>query len=370
MLTFSSFAHGAVRCALSFRRMSTAAPALVAGVKQLRDLTGAPMMECKAALVAEGNDIEKAVAWLRKKGLTVAGKKSSREAAQGLIAVEVSKDGSSASIIEFNSETDFVARNDQFQSLTRRLVNTALHSLPPCTAWSPLAGVTGLRSASAEELQVLKSKPLSSSGGEAGAQSSPEETVDAAVASLIGVIRENMVLRRAATVSVTGGVISAYVHNSVSVGLGAIGVLVALAPATSGGAAIVPGSESAAAAHDLGKRIAMHIAAANPVYLSRATVPPAALAAERAVHEAQAAGSNKPHNIVVKMVEGKLSKWYAERVLLDQAFALTDDGTTVGQLVKNANLQDKRLAGSAVQVAGFIRYAVGEATPGAIPEAA
>jgi len=281
-------------------------------VKELRDKTGAGMMDCKRALGETGADMEAAVDWLRKKGLAAAAKKAGRVAAEGLIGAATRTE--SGALVEVNSETDFVARNELFQSFVRT--------------------VAGLAVAGNGDVEALKEMPYPGTG----------RTVAEELTEMVGRIGENLVLRRAARLAVGRGVVASYIHNSLAPGLGKIGVLVALESEGSG--------EALAA---LGRQLAMHVAAANPQYLDQASVPAAALDRERAVLRDQASGSGKSDEIVARMVEGRLRKFYEEAVLLDQVFVI-DNETRVAKIVEAAAKQ----AGAPIRVTGFVRLALGE----------
>jgi elongation factor Ts len=281
-------------------------------VKELRDKTGAGMMDCKRALGDSGGDIEAAVDWLRKKGLAAAAKKSGRVAAEGLVGVATR--GAAGAVVEVNSETDFVARNELFQAFVRTVSVLAV-------------GTTG-------DVEALKQAPYPGTG----------RTVAGELTELIGRIGENLVLRRAHRLAVTAGVVASYVHNSLAPGLGKIGVLVALESAAGEGM-LAP----------LGRQLAMHVAAANPLYLDVAAVPASALDRERAVLREQAQVSGKTEAIVERMVEGRLRKFYEEAVLLEQVFVI-DGESRVGKVIEAAAKE----AGAPVRVAGFVRFALGE----------
>jgi elongation factor Ts len=285
-------------------------------VKALRDKTGAGMMDCKAALTETAGDMEQAVDWLRKKGLSKAAKKADRVAADGLIGVTVK--GTAGAVVEVNSETDFVARNDQFQELVRTI-----------SALAPDAK---------GDLAKLNATAVPGKG----------VSVDEHLKNAIATIGENMSLRRTAALSVKDGVVVDYVHNKAADGLGKIGVLVALES---------KGDKAQLAA--LGRQIAMHIAAASPVAVSAEQLDPALIERERAVYTEQAQASGKSAEIAAKMVEGRLRKeFYQQVVLLQQIFlgAGGDGKATVEQVVKGAEKQ----AGGPVKVAGFVRYQLGE----------
>jgi elongation factor Ts len=289
------------------------APVTAALVKQLRDQTGAGMMDCKAALTQTGGDFEAAVDWLRKKGLAAAAKKAGRVASQGLVGVEVS--GRKGAIVEVNSETDFVARNQEFQALVRAIARLALE--------------TG-----GDRDRLLATK-MPSSG-----RSVAEEITQA-----VAVIGENITLRRSAAVAVEQGVVGSYVHGALAPGLGTIGVLVGLHSA---------GDPERLAA--LGKQLAMHVAAARPQAVSIDRVEAATLKRERAIYADQARASGKPDNIIDKMVEGRVRKFYEEAVLLEQAFVIEPD-----LKIKDAIDRVAEEIGSSIAVTEFVRFALGEA---------
>jgi elongation factor Ts len=282
-----------------------------AQVKELREKTGAGMMDCKRALTETKGDMEGAVDWLRKKGLAAAAKKAGRIAADGLIGV-VSK-GAKGAMVEVNAETDFVARNDNFQDFVRRTAEIAL----------------------AHEGDMSRIQRSEFPGG---------GSVTDKLTHLVATIGENMSLRRATSLSVGKGVVSSYVHNATAPGLGKIGVLVALESAGD--------AEKLAA---LGKQLAMHIAAANPQALSIAEVDPKALERERNVLREQAASSGKPAAVIEKMVEGRLRKYYEDVVLLEQVYVI-DGESRVSAAVEKAAKE----IGAPVKVTGFRRFALGE----------
>ncbi len=279
-------------------------------VKDLREKTGAGMMDCKNALTETQGDIEAAVDWLRTKGLSKAAKKSGRIAAEGLVALAVRD--TQGVVIEVNSETDFVARNGEFQALTRAIAAVALE--------------TG-------ETDVEKLKNHHYPGG---------GTVGEAIANAIATIGENMTLRRVATLKVAHGGIGRYVHNTIADGLGKIGVIVGLE--SSGDAAVLA---------DLGRKIAMHVAAASPVALDGASIDPAVLEREKNVLREKNAG--KPAAVLEKIVESGLKTYYKEVCLLEQAF-VHDPAKSVSQIVAEA----AKSAGAPVVLTGFVRYALGE----------
>jgi len=280
-------------------------------VKELREKTGAGMMDCKKALAESAGELEAAVDWLRKKGLAAAARKAGRIASEGLVGVVVN--GLSGAIVEVNSETDFVARNDTFQGFARAVAELAL-----------VAG---------GDLEAVKRAKLPSG-----------RTVEEELAQLIATIGENMSLRRAAGLKVGQGVVASYVHNQISPGLGRIGVLVALESGAE------PGKLSA-----LGRQIAMQVAAANPQALEVSGLDPALVERERQVLVEQARGSGKPEEIIQKMVEGRLRKFYQEVVLLEQDFVV-EPGTSVGKAVEAAS---KALA-APIKIVGYVRFALGE----------
>ncbi|KJS09940.1 MAG: elongation factor Ts [Hoeflea sp. BRH_c9] len=281
-------------------------------VKELRDKTGAGMMDCKKALGETAGDMEAAIDWLRAKGIAKADKKSGRTAAEGLIAV--ASDGKSAVVVEVNSETDFVALNDGFQDLARSIAAVALST-----------------DGSAE---AISAATVPSTG------KSVTDTVKDAIAH----IGENMSFRRSAKLSVEDGVVATYVHNAVADGLGKLGVLVAVKST---------GNKEALAA--IGRQVAMHIAATNPLALTSDDVDAAVAERERNVFIEQARESGKPESIIEKMVEGRMRKFYEEVALLSQAFVINPD-LTVGAAVKAAEAE----AGAPVEISGFVRFQIGE----------
>ena len=280
-------------------------------VKDLREKTGAGMMDCKNALSETDGDIEAAVDWLRKKGLAKAAKKSGRVAAEGLVGVAV--EDNVGVVVEVNSETDFVARNDDFQALVRGVLAVALDHAPEVDA-----------------TKVLGAHYLG--GG----------TVSEAIANAVATIGENMTLRRAQGIRVAEGAIGHYVHGSVADSLGRIGVIVGLESA---------GDRAKLSA--LGRQIAMHIAAARPVALDAAGVDPATVQRERAVLAEKNAG--KPANVIEKIVESGLKTFYKEVSLLDQAY-VHDPAKSVTQALKEA----EKTVGAPIAITGFVRYALGE----------
>ncbi len=287
-----------------------------ATVKQLREMTGAGMMDCKTALQETNGDMEAAVDWLRKKGLSKAAKKAGRTAAEGLvaIAVEPNAKGATGVVVEVNSETDFVARNEVFQKMVRDIANTAI-------------GVSG-------DLQKLRKETYPGAG----------KSVDEHVAEMVGQIGENIGLRRSEGIVVDEGVVASYVHGPVTDGAGKIGVLVGL-----------KSSGDKAKLEALGKQIAMHVAAARPLSAKVEELDPAVVAKEKEVLAEQARASGKPENIIEKMVEGRLRKFYEESVLLEQIFVI-DGETRVGKVIENA----AKGAGAPIELTGFIRLELGE----------
>lgn len=280
-------------------------------VKDLREKTGAGMMDCKKALNEAQGNMEAAIDWLRKKGLSAAAKKAGRVAAEGLVAVAAS--GNKAAVIEVNAETDFVALNDKFQTFTVEAAKIAL--------------------ATGGDLEALK-KAAYPTGG----------VVAEALTNLIAVIGENMTLRRTAMLSVPKGVVASYVHNAVAPNLGKIGVLVAL-----------ESDAAPAKLQELGKQLAMHVAAARPDALSVNDVDAKNLDRERNVLAEQARASGKPEAIIAKMVEGRLRKYYEEVVLLEQVYVV-DGETRIAQVIENA----AKTFGTPVKLTGFVRYQLGE----------
>ncbi len=279
-------------------------------VKELREKTGAGMMDCKTALAETQGDLEAAVDTLRKKGLAKAAKKSGRVAAEGLIAVKVA--GPKGVLVEVNSETDFVARNDKFQGLVKMIADVALDV--------------------GTDVDAIKR-------GKAGSI-----TVEHALADAVATIGENMTLRRAAGLSVGNGAVGSYTHSSVTDGLGKIGVLVGL---ESSGKA----DELAA----LGRSVAMHVAASNPQSVDPAGLDPAVVEREKNVLADKFRQQGKPENMIAKIVESGLKTFYKEVCLLDQPY-IYDDKKTVAQALKEAEGK----VGGPIKVTGFVRFAVGE----------
>jgi elongation factor Ts len=279
-------------------------------VKELRESTGAGMMDCKGALSETGGDMQAAIDWLRKKGLSKAAKKVGRVAAEGLIGVKVA--GTKGVVVEVNSETDFVARNDLFQGLVKMIADVAM-----------AAGTD------VEKIKAAKAGSI---------------TIAESIADTIAKIGENMALRRAAMLSVGKGAVGAYVHNSVSDGLGKIGVLVAL--------------ESSGKADELatlGRMIAMHVAATNPQAVDAAGLDPAVIAREKDVLADKFKQQGKPANVIDKIVESGLKTFYKEVSLLEQVY-IHDPSKNVAQALKEA----EGSVGGPIKITGFVRYALGE----------
>jgi len=279
-------------------------------VKELRETSGAGMMDCKAALVENKGDMQAAIDWLRKKGLSKAAKKAGRVAAEGLIGVSVK--GTKGIMVEVNSETDFVARNDLFQGLVKMISDVAMS-----------AGT---------DVEKIKQTKVGSI------------TVGDSINDTIAKIGENMTLRRAAELTVGKGVVAYYVHNSVSDGLGKIGVLVALES---------PGKTDELMA--FGRQIAMHVASANPIAVDAAGVDPAVIKREKDILADKFRQQGKPENMIEKIVESGLKTFYKEQTLLDQPF-IFDDKKSVAQALKEAEGK----VGGPLKVAGFVRFALGE----------
>jgi len=284
-------------------------------VKDLREMTGAGMMDCKSALGETSGDVDAAVDWLRKKGLSKAAKKADRVAAEGLVAVASKEVGAGevGAAIEFNAETDFVSRNELFQNAAKRFAQL------------------GLEHASVEALH--------------GAELEAGKTVQDEVTSMIATIGENMQLRRAARLSVDEGVVASYVHNAVSPGVGRIGVLVAL-----------HGGGDKTALRELGRKIAMHVAATAPLSLNTDDLDPAAIEKERQVLTEKAKEEGKPEAMIAKIVEGQINKFQKDVVLIKQPFVMNPD-VTIEQLVADAG---KELGHPGLHLAGFVRLALGE----------
>jgi elongation factor Ts len=283
-------------------------------IKDLREQTGAGMMDCKKALEETKGSIEDAIDWLRKKGLASAAKKSGRIASEGLVAVASNADKSSAAVVEVNSETDFVARNDKFQALVETSARYAL------------------------ELKGELDKLLAHTCPQAG------KAMSEVVTESIATIGENLVIRRTALLSVNPGIVATYIHSAIKPGMGKIGVLVAL-----------ESTGDKAKLEELGKQIAMHIAAARPDALTREEVTADKLERERNVLKDQAIASGKTPEIAEKMVEGRIRTYYEEVVLLEQIYVI--DGKSKVQEIVDAFAKE---LGAPVKVVGFERFALGE----------
>jgi len=283
-------------------------------VKELREKSGAGMMDCKKALEENQGDLDASMDWLRTKGLSKAAKKSDRAAAEGVVAGLISPDGKTGVLVELNAETDFVAKNDTFQAAAREIAQVALT-------------VDGVEAISA-------------------AKTSSGEVVQDVVTNLIATIGENMRLRRSAKLSVGQGAVALYLHNVLGEGVARLGVLVAL-----------EGGGDAAKLKEVGRRIAMHVAGTPtpPLALNADELDPAVVEKERQILTAQAAESGKPANVVEKMVEGRIRKFYQESVLVEQAFVMDPD-VTVGKFIENAG----KNMGAPVKLKGFLKFEVGE----------
>ncbi len=281
-------------------------------VKELRDATGVGMMDCKKALAETNGDMEAAIDWLRTRGLAKAAKKAGRVAAEGLVVVSV--DGNKGAIVEVNSETDFVALNEQFQGI--------------------VSGIAKLAHDANGDVALLGEMPFPGTG-----RSVAGELTDA-----IAKIGENMTLRRTEVVSVKDGVVGSYVHNAVKPGMGKLGILVGLEST---------GDKDALLA--LGRQLAMHIANTNPLSISPEDLDQDVVARERAIFTEQAAESGKPADIVAKMVEGRVRKYHEEVTLLAQTFVI-DGETKVGDVIKKA----EKDVGAPIKLTKFVRYALGE----------
>lgn len=281
-------------------------------VKQLRDSTGVGMMDCKKALAETNGDMEAAVDWLRTRGLAKAAKKADRVAAEGLVGVATA--GTAAAVVEVNSETDFVARNDQFQAIVGNVAKLALDS--------------------DGDVVKLGEMPFPGSG----------HSVSAELTEAIAKIGENMNLRRAAVITVSDGVVESYVHAAVKTGLGKIGILVGLESS---------GDKTALSA--LGKQLAMHIAATNPLSISPDELDKDVVARERAIILEQVKESGKPAEIAEKMVDGRMRKYFEDVTLLAQTFVI-DGETKVGDAIKKA----EKDVGAPIKLTSFVRFALGE----------
>lgn len=281
-------------------------------VKELRDRTGAGMMDCKKALAENGGDIEASIDWLRTKGLAAAAKKAGRVAAEGLVGVAT--EGTRGALVEINSETDFVAKNEQFQAFVRDVTKVALDG-------------------SISDIDALAAATYPTGG-----------TVAEALTQNIATIGENQSLRRSAIVSVESGVVAGYVHNAAAAGMGKIGVLIALESTASG-----------EALEALGKQIAMHVAAANPLALNGDDLDADLVARERAIAEEKAAESGKPAEIVAKMVDGAIAKYRKENALLSQLFVM-DGKTPVAEVIAAAGKD----VGATITLKQFVRFQLGD----------
>ncbi len=281
-------------------------------VKSLRETSGAGMLDCKKALVETNGNMEEAIDWLRKKGLASAAKKASRIAAEGLVSVYV--EGNAGAVVEVNSETDFVAKNEIFQDYVENSAKAAL-------------AVKG-------DIEALKTFKCPVTGKDMG-------TI---LTDMIAKIGENMNLRRSAYLSANNGIVCSYIHNAARLNVGKIGVLVA-----------IEGSADKAKMNELGKHIAMHIAATNPISQTIAEVPAEAVAREKAIFSEQALASGKPANIVEKMVEGRIRKYYEEVVLEEQAFIMDPD-----KKVKDVVAEFAKENGTEVKLGGFVCFKLGE----------
>lgn len=283
-----------------------------AQVNELRQKTGAGMMDCKKALTECAGDFEQAVDWLRKKGLSAAAKKADRAASEGAVAVMV--EGNKGAMIELNSETDFVAKNDKFQGLASQLIAQYIKS-------------------GDKSVEEFRQMPVASG-----------KTVNDEIIENIAIIGENIMLRRVASLSVSKGVVVSYVHNAIAANLGKIGVLVAL-----------ESDLSADLLNSLGKQIAMHIAAAKPEALSVSDLDPSLVSKEKEIFIEQAKASGKPENVIEKMAEGRLAKFYEQVVLLEQMFIM-DGKTKISQLVADFGAQN----GGTVTLKAYSRFVLGE----------
>ena len=281
-----------------------------AAVKDLREKSGAGMMDCKKALTEANGDMTVAMDWLRAKGLAAAAKKSSRTAAEGLIGVEVS--GTKGAAVEVNSETDFVAKNEQFQTFVRDVTSVALEL--------------------GDDIATIKAAPLGA------------KTVEEILTNNIATIGENQNLRRAKRLEVSAGAVVPYIHNAAAPGLGKVGVLVAL-ESEAGKDVLEP----------LGKQIAMHIAAAFPLALNEDGLDPEIVERERAIATEKAAESGKPADIVAKMVEGAIAKYRKENALVSQLLVM-DGKTKISDVVANA----AKAAGTAIVLKDYVRFQLGE----------
>jgi elongation factor Ts len=282
-------------------------------VKDLREKSGAGMMDCKKALTENGGDVEASMDWLRTKGLAKAAKKADRAAAEGLVAGKIAADGKTGVLVEFNAETDFVAKNDGFQTAAREFADVAL--------------------ATDGDVEAIRA-----------AKTSKGEVVQDAITNLIATIGENMQLRRSAKLSVSQGAVSLYLHNAQGEGVARMGVLVAM-----------EGGGDVAKLQDVGRKIAMHVAATAPLALSTDELDPEVVAKEREIQTQTAMESGKPREIAEKMVEGRIRKWQEEVVLLKQPFVMNPD-QTIEQLVA----ETAKETGAPAALKAFVRFALGE----------
>jgi elongation factor Ts len=287
-------------------------------VKQLRDKTGAGMMDCKRALIDASGDLQAAEERLRKKGLMDAAKKASRATADGLVACAVSADKKEASIVEVNSETDFVARNEKFQGLVAEIAEVALRT---------------------DDIRNAKSKG--------------DKTISEEISHLVSVIGENISFRRSQKMSVENGLVATYIHNAIKPGMGKIGVIVALEVKCSC-CCSKDGSHSAEL-EEFGKKLAMHVAAANPSYLCPSCVPQDVIAKEKEIVMAQAKDLGKPEAIAEKMADGRIKKFFEECVLLEQVYVL-DGKAKVSAVLESI----KSKVGCDLKIAGFTKFVLGE----------
>ena len=286
-------------------------------IKKLRENTGCGMADCNKALKENNDDYEKAVEWLRKKGLSSAAKKSSRVTAEGVVGIE--NDGKKATILEVNSETDFVARNEKFQDLVKNLLKISLNIKEDDTY---------------KFAETLKSSKCEKCN----------EVVSDIVANAVATIGENLQIRRGKTITVDNGLIVSYVHTAIAPGLGKIGVLVAL-----------KSDASQDKLEELGKGIAMHIAATKPEFLTEADVPATKIDSEKEIARELAKKSGKPDNIVEKMVEGRVKKYYEENVLLNQAYIM-DGNKKISDLLKDFEKE----TGKKVEIQEYVFFVLGE----------
>lgn len=286
-------------------------------IKKLRENTGCGMADCNKALKENNDDYEKAVEWLRKKGLSSAAKKSSRVTAEGVVGIE--NDGKKATILEVNSETDFVARNEKFQDLVKNLLKISLNIKEDDTY---------------KFAETLKSSKCEKCN----------EVVSNIVANAVATIGENLQVRRGKTITVDNGLIVSYVHTAIAPGLGKIGVLVAL-----------KSDASQDKLEELGKGIAMHIAATKPEFLTEADVPATKIDSEKEIARELAKKSGKPDNIVEKMVEGRVKKYYEENVLLNQAYIM-DGNKKISDLLKDFEKE----TGKKVEIQEYVFFVLGE----------